>query len=172
MVSSSTQNILIANNLCYQPTTSGLLIYNGSLQNIVHNVFVGSGGSSEGISYSGNTALTTSTVANNIFYNWSYGIRNTYSSDFGLVSNNLFYMVTTGQEVSGETDAAKILKDPLFFSTNPLNPKGYTLLPGSPGIDAGTASLVGSGYTLTTARDMLGTARPQGTARDIGSMRR
>ncbi|MDB5047740.1 MAG: Fibronectin type domain protein [Fibrobacteres bacterium] len=168
MADNTSQNVLIANNLCYQPTTHGIDVFNGRFQNIVNNVFYGSGGSTEGITYAGNTAYTSSTVANNIFYNWNYGIRNTFSSDFGLVSNNLFYQVTSGQEVSGETDNNRIIKDPLFYSTDPLSPKGFKPLPGSPAIDAGTSSLVGSGYAVTTSRDAFGTARPQGAAPDIG----
>ncbi len=166
--SSTNQNILVANNLCYQPTSYGISVYNGRNQNFVNNLFFGSGGATEGFHYDGNATYTSSTVTNNIFYNFNYGIRNVYSSDIGLVSNNLFWQVTTGDEVAGETDANKIIKDPLLASTTLGDYNFGKLLPTSPAIDAGTASLVSGGYSVTTSHDLYGDARPTGAAPDIG----
>ena len=49
------------------------------------------------------------TITNNIFHNWDYGIHTTdANSEVGVVSNNLFHLVTSAQEVVGETDANKV----------------------------------------------------------------
>ncbi|MDB5047802.1 MAG: C-terminal target protein, partial [Fibrobacteres bacterium] len=169
---SASEYMLIMNNVIYQPNVYGIEIHTDNRTNIINNVFYGSGGASKGI-YMGFSALDEKfTISNNIFYNWNYGIHTLdANNEIGVVSNNLFFLVTTGQEVVGETDAAKVLKDPLFANTTLGNPNAFKLLPGSPAIDAGTATIsTGAGsYSSVSALDQFGSARTIGSAPDIGA---
>lgn len=164
--------ILVANNLIHQPSSMGIFLDSDDRTNIMHNVFYGSGGSTKGIYMDGNAWSTGFfTITNNIFYNWDYGIQTTDSdNEIGVVSNNLFHLVTTGREVSGETDANKILKDPLFVSTDLGSRHAFKLLPGSPAIDAGTSTIAtgSSAWSRIAAKDFFGSTRSSGTAPDMG----
>jgi hypothetical protein len=173
MCNTATEYLLFQNNIIYQPAVYGIDILTDNRTNILNNVFYGSGGSSKGI-YMPLSALNEKfNISNNIFYNWSYGIHTTdANSEIGNVSNNMFFLVTTNQEVVGETDAAKLIKDPLFANTVIGSPHGFKLLPGSPAIDAGTSTLTtGTGaYTNGfAATDFWGSSRTIGSARDIGA---
>gem|GEM_PF-2090209 len=166
------EGVLVANNLVYSPNKYGLLLLSDDRANILHNAFYGSGGTSKGI-YMPISAWLTGyfNITNNVFYNWNYGIHTLDSdSEIGNVSNNLFHQVTSGQEVVGETDPAKVVKDPLFANTTLGHPNAFKLLPGSPAIDAGTATLLTGGSTFgrVAAHDYFGSSRISGAAPDIG----
>ncbi|MEO6098391.1 MAG: DUF2341 domain-containing protein [Fibrobacteria bacterium] len=166
----SSNNRHIANNLIHEPTSHGILASSDNSFNIVNNVVIGIGASTaKGIYMNVTASATDGTIANNILYNWDYGVY-TNSADMGVCSNNLFHLVTSGREVTGETDANKIVKDPLFYNMTLGDRQAFKLLPGSPAIDAGTTSY-GSGAAACALRsptDPYGTSRPQGTAPDIG----
>ena len=91
-------------------------------------------------------------------------------NEVGNVSNNQFFLVTSGSEVVKETDAAKIIKDPLFANTTVGDPNAFKPLPGSPAIDAGTATRLTTSYAHNkfAALDQFGSSRTLGTAPDIG----
>ena len=160
----------ISNNLIYQPTTYGIYSEADNSYNIVNNTLIGSGSAgTKGIYVNVAAFAADATLSNNILCNWDYGIQTT-SANIGVCSNNMFYGVTSGREVTGTTDANKVIKDPLFANNNPSDRNGFKLLPGSPAIDAGTASY-GSGAqacAIRTNHDAFGSVRPQGTAPDIG----
>ncbi|MBW8886871.1 MAG: DUF2341 domain-containing protein [Fibrobacteres bacterium] len=159
----------IANNLIYQPIYYGILTENDNSFNVVNNVFVGSGGTTVGFSQFVNASATDATVSNNIFYNWGTGITS-FLANIGSCSNNLFFGVTTGQNTTTTTCTGSVTADPLFANTTPTDRNAFKLLPGSPAIDAGTTTY-GSGAGACTRRtpaDYFGTARPLGTAPDIG----
>jgi hypothetical protein len=165
-------NIHVANNLIYQPLYSGIYITADNSYNVVNNTLIGDGSlTHRAIHHNASAAgYTDMTIANNIAYNWDYGIT-TVSANVGVVSNNLFHLVTTGHEVTVTSDANKILKDPLFAGTNPTDRHGFKLLPGSPAIDAGTASYAGGGQAVPhrSATDLFGSIRTLGAATDIGA---
>jgi hypothetical protein len=163
-------NIHVANTLIHQPSTSAILIGADNAFNLVNNVFVGNGTSNvKGVDMYNATAFSDMTITNNVFYNWDYGLY-TASANIGTVSNNLFHKVTSGREVSGTSDANKILKDPLFANMTVGNPNAFKLLPGSPAIDAGTASFESDATSCAyrSHTDQFGNSRPQGSAPDIG----
>jgi hypothetical protein len=167
----ASEYLLIMNNVIYRPAVYGIEVHSDNRTNIINNVFYGSGGSSKAV-YMNLSALNEKfNITNNIFYDWNYGIQTADANgEIGNVSNNLFFLVTSGQEVVGETDAAMLVKDPLFANTVIGNPNGFKLLPGSPAIDAGISALSsGTGaYTSIAADDFFGSARTIGPARDIG----
>jgi len=158
-----------ANNLIYQPTYYGIVTTDDNSFNVVNNVFVGPGGSGTGFWMANNAFAADMTLSNNIFYNWDFGLTSN-SANIGSCASNLFSGVTTGHEVTTTTCTGSIIKDPLFANTTPTNRNAFKLLPGSPAIDAGTTTY-GSGAQACTRRtpaDYFGTARPLGTAPDIG----
>jgi hypothetical protein len=158
-----------ANNLIYQPTYYGILMLDDNSFNVVNNTFVGSGGTSTGFYQFINASAADATVSNNIFYNWGTGI-GSFLANIGSCANNLFFGVTTGQNTATTTCTGSITRDPLFANTTPTDRNSFKLLPGSPAIDAGTTTY-GSGAQACTRRtpaDYFGTARPIGTAPDIG----
>ncbi len=160
----------ISNNLIYQPTTYGIYSTNDNSYNIVNNVIVGTGAaSSKGLYVNLAAYAADATISNNIFYNWDYGLQTT-TANIGSCASNLFFGVTSGREVTTTTCTGSLIKDPLFANTNPTNPNAFKLLPGSPAIDAGS-TVYGSGaesVPTRTYRDLYGTARPVGSAPDIG----
>lgn len=158
-----------ANNLIYQPEYHGMRTTDDNSFNVVNNVFVGPGGSGTGFWMSTNAFASDMTLSNNIFYNWDYGITSN-SANIGSCASNLFFGVTSGREVNTTTCTGSVYRDPLFASTTPTDRNGFKLLPGSPGIDAGSTTY-GSGAQAVTRRtniDIFGTARPLGAAPDIG----
>ena len=164
----TTNNTHVANNLIFQPTTYGILTNCDNAYNISNNVIVGTGvAGTLGIDLNSAPSAADMTITNNIVYNSDYGIVALSAGSYGTLSNNLFYLVTSGREVFGNTDANKIIANPLFADTA-WNSKGaYKLLPGSPAIDAGTTAK-GSGYVRVSPTDFYGSSRPLGTAPDIG----
>src|SRR5690606_31297513 len=170
-VGSGIDGLYILNNVVHQPEIFGILLGTDDRTNIINNVFIGPGGSTKGIYMPNSAGNEDFTITNNIFYNWDYGIHTTdANSEIGLVSNNLFHLVTSGREVVGESDPAMVVKDPLFASLTLTQPQAFKPLPGSPAIDAGTSAvdMGAAGLRRGAHRDMFGTARPQGSAPDIG----
>ncbi len=163
--------IHLANNLIYQPNHSGIYITADNSFLIQHNTIVGSAVSTERAIYMNAAASSADmTITNNLIYNWDYGI-NTTTANIGTCANNLFFLVTSGREVTTTTCTGSIIKDPLFANTNPLDRNGFKLLPGSPAIDAGTTAYGTGGSEPVTTRslyDRFGTARAVGSAPDIG----
>jgi hypothetical protein len=159
-----------ANNLIYQPIYYGFLTDDDNSFNFVNNVVVGDGSSgSVGFQMANNASASDMTLSNNIFVNWDYGL-SSYSSNIGSCASNLFFGVTTGRNITTTTCTGSINRDPLFANTTPTDRNAFKLLPGSPAIDAGS-STYGSGAQAVTRRtptDYFGTARPTGTAPDIG----
>ncbi len=171
--STNCERMLVANNLIYKPNKYGVRLGTDDNTNVMHNVFIGPGsGTTKGL-YLTNASWDAGwyNLTNNIFYNWSTGIETVDAdNEVGNVSNNLFWLVTTGQEVVKETDANKILKDPLFANTTIGNPNAFKLLPGSPAIDAGTSTVLTTSYSNNhfASADYFGNSRTIGSAPDIG----
>jgi hypothetical protein len=160
----------IANTLIHQPSSHGIYTLNDNSFNIVNNVLIGTGAVGTRGIYMNRTAFTNDmTITNNILYNWDYGIQTT-SANIGVCSNNLFHLVTSGREVTGVSDANKVLRDPLFANMTIGSPNAFKLLPGSPAIDAGTSSYASGAEAVPyrSSTDLFGNPRPIGTAPDIG----
>lgn len=158
-----------ANNLIHEPIYYGLYTTDDNSFNVVNNTFVGPGGTAVGFSMANNASASDMTLSNNIFYNWDYGL-STWTSNIGSCASNQFFMVTSGREVTTATCTGSIMRDPLFANTTPTHPNGFKLLPGSPAIDAGSATY-GSGAQAATRRssfDLFGSTRTLGAAPDIG----
>jgi hypothetical protein len=173
IVAANNEFTQISNNVIYQPSSYGVHVALADDDfSIINNVFYGSGGATKGVYMplsSFNT--TTITITNNIFYNLAYGVHTTDAdNNIGTVTNNVFHLVTSGQEAYGNTgiiSGTKTIKDPLFYSTNILSPNGFKLLPGSPAIGAGTTT-VNSAWGSLPSYDAYGSARTQGSAPDAG----
>ncbi|MDB5104420.1 MAG: hypothetical protein JWP91_2109 [Fibrobacteres bacterium] len=169
--SDNVDNVLICNNLILAPATYGIQADNNNAFAIINNTLIGPGTAGSKGFYIDESAtdITTVTITDNIFQNWDYGIHTLDSdNDIGKVDNNLFHLVTTNREVVQETDANKILKDPMFATTNLASPHAYKLLPGSPAINSGTSAVNTSAWSLGPSADLYGSARTIGSARDIG----
>ncbi len=170
--SSSTARILIANNIIDSMSQTGIQLPNVADVNVFNNVIYNGGGAATdtGITVTGaNGTVSNIAISNNIINGTSVG---TYTADasIGQLSNNLFHRVPTGYENRGsQTDASKVVKDPLFASTA-WSSKYMKLLPSSPAIDAGVDT-VPTAFTFTRIpyTDIFGSTRPVGTARDIGA---
>ncbi|HKP97339.1 MAG TPA: DUF2341 domain-containing protein [Fibrobacteria bacterium] len=161
----------IANNIIHQPTSIGILSEKDDHINIMNNTLIGDGSAGgKGIHFTTAAVSADMTITNNILYNWDYGIQTvSNTAATGVVSNNLFHLVTSGRELTTVTDANKVIKDPLFYSTDIRNPNGFKLLPGSPALDAGTTTRDDGYSAKTVPYDLWGTARAQGAAVDIGA---
>jgi hypothetical protein len=173
VINSGADKILIANSAIVSPNTVGVYAECNNLFNVINNVFYGPGTTNSRALVMPTDVPATGgiTVTNNIFHGWDYGIDNTgQNGSSGTTSNNLFYLVTSGNELVNESDANKVLKDPLFYSVNPLNPSAFKLLPGSPAIDAGTSTIDAhtNAFSRVPTSDAFGSARTIGSAPDIG----
>ena len=167
-------SITIKNNIFYDILRGwSIHLYNGgsstgsSNVKILHNTFAfPSLYNSGGHIILASPSVTNSLIANNIFYQPSGNIAIAYYSTSLSnveVQNNITYqgMITAsppaGISFSGSLDNT----DPQFISPSTKN---FHLLSTSPAIDAG----VTTAPPVTT--DFNGTARPQGTATDLGAM--
>jgi len=91
------------------------------------------------------------------------------TANIGSCTNNLFYAVTSGREATTTTCTGALIKDPLFASTVLGDPNAFKLLPGSPASTPGPRPMVRRPSCATrTLNDLFGTARPVGSAPDIG----
>lgn len=169
------EGVGIFNNLIHEPNKYGVYLYSDDRANIINNTLVGSGAAGTKGIYMPRNAFGAGflTITNNIFFNWDYGIHTTDSDwEIGTVSSNFFELITSGQEIVGESDLSATYIDPQFHSKDPGDRNGYKLLPGSWAIDAGTSTIntqsSESSWSRIPNADHFGNSRPQGLARDIG----
>ena len=172
ILTTNANSFQVSNNLIYQPTTNGIWCEKDDNVNVVNNTLIGTGAANtKGINFITAAYANNMTISNNILYNWDYGIYTvSTTAATGVISNNLFFKVTTNRDLTVATDANKINKDPMFANMIMGNSNAFKLLPGSPAIDAGTTTYA-SGGTPTAFRssyDFFNNARTQGTAPDIG----
>jgi Right handed beta helix region len=141
----------------------GIIVYgvnNQLYNNLIYNLNFPYTGGNAGIAVAGNgTQIYNNTIANNT----TEGISLASGATGSVVVNNIAYNNTGASYTNGGTGTATTTN---LFNINPLfvNPSAgnYQLQKGSPAIDAGTSSSIAQ-------IDLAGTARPQGSATDIGA---
>ncbi len=157
--------VLIANNIIHGATTHGIRSATDNNNIMTQNIIYGY--TTTGISLTGAT-VTNISVTNNMIVYADTGITSVNATDIGLLSNNLFHNVAVEVDGHSDGDPNSVSADPLIVSTSTGSPNYMKLAPGSPAIDAGTDSIETGGYNLSSNHDYWGTARPVGSARDIG----
>lgn len=159
IVDSSSQN---GNTEAFQVTPRGIEPPPDHVE-AYNNVFIKLGNSDTAyhpISFSGssncavrNNIIHCSTFTGTLQTGWDIGSQ-------GVSSNNLVYFPKT-PSLCDDGTGAHVATDPLFASVDPTSADYLTLLLASPAIDRGHAG-------TTALRDYAGTARPQGSAPDLG----
>lgn len=125
----------------------------------VHNTFVGLDRGIHIPSFSGGGVLTTElTVANNLFYDTTYGWYNAFGAVTGEIRNNVYGVGVTDYNTSSyltETDNLEADADFVAWTDDgDWTDDDLHLRPGAVGIDDGADD-------LATAADLEGTPRPQ-----------
>jgi len=160
------RNNVIRNSVIHDTTRTvtgfsmtGLLV-DGDNTQVYNNVIYGmrnANGESDGILvyYGSNTAIYNNTI----YDNQTYGI-NLYNATGTIVKNNISYKHTADFVNNGTST----ISSNNLFGVNPLfvGPADFRLQPASPAKDTGAA-------ISTVGTDIIGVARPQSVAYDIGA---
>jgi parallel beta-helix repeat protein len=162
-----TGSTLIENNVCFNNGGRGIHVFRSDNVDVFHNTLyqnaqtdaLDDGGSELSVVYAGNVRFR----ANIVFARAGKRANNVFSSTNVSFADNL-YFGTTNIPTRGIGDLTGL--DPLFVAPS-LNAAtaDFRLQAGSPALDRITAN-------FTTPRDLLGTARPQGTGSDLGAYER
>jgi hypothetical protein len=166
VATSSSSNVRIYNNSCYNTATAGqgsIFLSNesevgqaGTGVEIVNNIIYGSGDRPViKVNADALTDFTTLRISGNIY--WTSNGAPTFSlKDTQVPAGQWSTLYNT---ITGLTDASRVL-DPQFATTGGGTP--LTLKATSPAINTGVP-------TALVAKDFLGTARPQGGTIDVGA---
>lgn len=184
-----TARVKITNNVIYHSAVNGIVSYHGPTDDVVANNTVFANGCSlhgGGIQMAASVAgtlKTTSVINNAILSNGGWGLRCDNLQSDSIVKNNDANGNSGGNYQSCITDSSDLTVAPSLtnFNANPSTPTisggavtwstaDYSLTAGSPLKDAGTTSCASGGLSpCAPSTDFTGTARPQGSADDIGA---
>jgi parallel beta-helix repeat protein len=172
-------NAIVRNNIVHNCQGQGIHVWHeATAVTITHNTLFRNkaGGIMNGCTGANGSINNNSVVANNIVaFNGQFSgsiqgmgiMEDGVTGTSNIYTNNIVYSNTRGQYdlQNGLTPINAINADPLFVNYQANGSGNYNLQAGSPAV--GTASV-----TYAAAKDIAGTARPQGAVADIGAYER